>query len=67
LLDFGIANFMLPLNALLIALFAGWVINKASSRQEFRHGSRFFPLWRFALCYASPLAISGLIWSLLRP
>ncbi len=67
LLDFGIANFMLPLNALLIALFAGWVINKTSSRQEFRHGSRFFPLWRFALCYASPLAISGLIWSLLRP
>ena len=28
LLDFSIANFLLPLNALLISLFAGWVISK---------------------------------------
>jgi NSS family neurotransmitter:Na+ symporter len=66
ILDFGIANVMLPLNGLLIALFAGWVINKASTRAEFGSHGRLFPLWRFALCYASPLAIAGLMWSLIR-
>ena len=66
ILDFGIANVMLPLNGLLIALFAGWVINKASTRAEFGTHGRLFPLWRFALCYASPLAIAGLMWSLIR-
>jgi NSS family neurotransmitter:Na+ symporter len=66
LLDFGISNVMLPLNGLLIALFAGWVINKTTSRLEFAQGSTLFPLWRFALCYASPLAIVGLMWSLVR-
>lgn len=66
ILDFGIANVMLPLNGLLIALFAGWIINKASTRMEFSSGATVFPLWRFALCYASPLAIAGLMWSLIR-
>jgi NSS family neurotransmitter:Na+ symporter len=65
ILDFGIANVMLPLNGLLIALFAGWVLSKASTAAEFKSDRGVYQVWRFALCYASPLAIAGLMWSLL--
>lgn len=64
ILDFGIANFMLPLNGLLIALFAGWVIRRASTVDEFKGDGLVYKVWRFALCYLSPLAIAGLMWSL---
>ena len=34
LLDFFIANFLLPLNALLIALFAGWIMTRQTLLEE---------------------------------
>ena len=34
LLDFSIANFLLPLNALLIAVFAGWILTSKSILEE---------------------------------
>ncbi len=34
LLDFFIANFLLPLNAMLIAIFAGWIMTKRSLLEE---------------------------------
>jgi NSS family neurotransmitter:Na+ symporter len=34
LLDFAIANFLLPLNAMLIAIFAGWMMTRQSLLEE---------------------------------
>lgn len=34
LLDFAIANFLLPLNAMLIAIFAGWIMTRQSLLEE---------------------------------
>ena len=58
LLDFGIANFLLPLNALLIALFAGWVLSRGAAHEELGgFGGLWFGYWRFALRYLAPVAI----------
>lgn len=58
LLDFGIANFLLPLNALLITLFAGWVLRRSVARQELGEtGALWFRYWRFAVRYIAPIAI----------
>jgi NSS family neurotransmitter:Na+ symporter len=61
LMDFLVANIMLPLNALLIAVFAGWMMSRASTMDELgiTDGIRF-RYWRFILRFAAPLAF-GLI------
>ena len=65
--DFVTASILLPTNALLIALFAGWVVSSDAFRRElaFEHDS-FFALWQFLMRYVAPIAvlaimISGLI------
>ena len=61
LLDFIVSNLMLPLNGLLIALFAGWVISPRSALEglSLTEGA-LFHYWLFVLRYVAPLAI-GLI------
>lgn len=59
LLDFGIANLLLPLNALLIALFAGWVLRRETAAEEFGDGARWWlPYWRNSVRYFAPVAIA---------
>ncbi len=61
LLDFGVANVLLPLNALLITLFAGWVLSQSAARRELREsGALWFRYWRFVVRYLAPIAI-GLV------
>nr|VFJ94643.1 MAG: neurotransmitter:Na+ symporter, NSS family [Candidatus Kentron sp. LFY] len=61
LLDYLTSNIMLPLGGLLFALFAGWKMAKASTREELAVGDAFgFRLWRFLVRYVSPLGI-GLV------
>jgi NSS family neurotransmitter:Na+ symporter len=57
LLDYLAANIMLPLGGLLIALFGGWVMKQASSRDEFAMGEGAYGLWRIVIRYISPLAV----------
>ena len=67
LLDFGIANFLLPLNALLIALFAGWILKEATAIDEFASTSRaWLVFWRVAMRYLAPIAILLVFIDLLR-
>ena len=58
LLDFLVSNIMLPLNALLIAVFAGWFISREASLEELglTHGV-LYSCWRFILRYVAPTAI----------
>lgn len=64
-LDQGIANILLPLNALLIALFVGWAVGRAAERAELGMSGASFAAWRLALRFLAPVAIVGLIVSLL--
>ena len=65
--DFLTASVLLPVNALLIALFAGWIIASDALRRELAFKRNvYFTLWQVLMRYAAPIAvllilISGLI------
>lgn len=56
--DFFVASILIPVNALLIALFAGWVIKTTRFREELAFKSEFmFQVWRLLLKFIAPLAV----------
>ncbi|HKK23116.1 MAG TPA: sodium-dependent transporter [Pseudohaliea sp.] len=60
LLDFVTANIMLPLTGLLAAVFAGWAMSRASTREELEMGDgTAYRLWRFVIRYVTPLAVAA--------
>lgn len=65
--DFVVANFMLPLNALLIAVFAGWMMSRKSTLQELGlpDGPRY-AYWRFILRYVAPVAFGAIFYTSLN-
>ncbi|MDA5192852.1 sodium-dependent transporter [Govanella unica] len=65
ILDFGIANFLLPINALLIALFVGWAVNKKGTETEVKLSKPLFLLWQLVVRFLAPLAVVGLMISML--
>lgn len=61
-IDFVVANVMLPVNALLIALFAGWVLDRATIGAELGRGEGpWFAYWRFALRFLVPAAMIAIM------
>jgi neurotransmitter:Na+ symporter, NSS family len=60
LFEFVAANLMLPLGGLLIALFAGWAMAEASSRNELAMGPVAYGVWRVLVRYVAPLGV-GLV------
>ena len=61
LLDFLVSNLMLPINALLIAIFAGWIMSREAILEELGlQGSALLGYLRFILRYVAPVVI-GLI------
>lgn len=66
-LDFTIANVLLPINALLIALFAGWSLSRAVAHEELGIGDGvLFGYWRFAVRFLVPVALVLIIIDLWR-
>ncbi len=62
LLDFLVANVMLPINALLIALFAGWAMHRATISSEVGvSGGPWFGYWRLALRFLVPAALLAIM------
>ncbi len=58
LADFTVANLLLPANALLIAVFAGWVLKSTSVNEEFKTDPAAWKIyWRFANRFIAPVAI----------
>ncbi|HLR71614.1 MAG TPA: sodium-dependent transporter, partial [Pseudogracilibacillus sp.] len=59
--DFLVSNILMPIGALLIALFAAFKIPKKDLKREITEGSRFgvkiFALWLFLIKYIAPIAI----------
>jgi NSS family neurotransmitter:Na+ symporter len=64
LLDFSIANLLLPLNAMLIAVFSGWMMTRQSLLEEL--GVRSVALSRFlriVLRYIAPVLIFAIFYT----
>lgn len=60
--DFVIANFLLPLNAMLIALFVGWALSREASLDELGIGDSLrYRLWRLIIAVLAPVAIMGVM------
>lgn len=59
LIDFVVANVMMPFNALLLALFTGWAMSRKILSDQFGLpiDSQAFRLWQFSMKYIAPIAI----------
>ena len=57
LYDFLTANIMLPLGALLMAIFAGWLMSAEDTTEELAMGSSGYGLWRVLIRYVAPIGI----------
>lgn len=61
-IDFVIANFLLPANALLIAVFVAWALRSDISVEELGIGRGLrYRTWRFIIAVIAPLAIIGIM------
>ncbi len=56
-LDYLTANIMLPLGGLLIAIFAGWLMHKESTRAELNTTPTGYSIWLALVRFATPLLI----------
>lgn len=58
LVEFFTSNIALPIGGLLIAIFAGWVMCKGSTIDEFERGaSTGYATWRFLIRWVAPVAL----------
>jgi NSS family neurotransmitter:Na+ symporter len=58
LFDFVVSNLFIPVNGLLIALFAGWAMPHHSIIKELNlHNRYYISYWIFAMRYLAPIAI----------
>ena len=65
--DFTVANIILPLNALLIAGFSGWVLSRDAVDEEFAtDSSRWKTWWRVTNRFIAPIAILFVLVDLIR-
>ncbi|WP_019024726.1 MULTISPECIES: sodium-dependent transporter [unclassified Thioalkalivibrio] len=64
LLEHTAINILLPVSGLLIALFAGWVLPMAITRDELGRPTAAFHIWRLILRYIAPIALLTLFWQL---
>lgn len=58
--DMLTSSWMLPIVALFVSLFAGWVVKREVTLEEFRKGTAvrgLFPFWRFFMRWIVPIAI----------
>ena len=66
--DFTVANIILPVNALLIAGFAGWALSRQSADDEFGGQPTWWKTWwRFTNRYVAPIAIGIVLLDLVIP
>ncbi len=68
-LDYLASNWFLPVGGFLIALFTGWFLGRDAAKEELEEGSGplgwEFPLWRFLIRIAAPLAVGAIIVSVI--
>jgi NSS family neurotransmitter:Na+ symporter len=58
LFDYLTSNVLLPVGGVLIAVFAGWVLSRESSRDELAGSETLnYRVWRFLIRYISPIGV----------
>ena len=58
MLDYFSTKMLLPLGGLLIAVFAGWAVNKAASRDELTSlNAVTYEIWHFLIRFVVPPAL----------
>jgi NSS family neurotransmitter:Na+ symporter len=57
--DYMVSSVMMPLGGIFIAVFAGWILNKSITKDEFSiaHGVVGYKVWRFLLRYFVPVLL----------
>lgn len=67
IMDYTVANVLIPINALLIGLFAGWAMSNEMAEKQFgfAHGSKEFTLWRISTKYIATVAISIVVYMMI--
>lgn len=62
ILDFAVANLLLPLSGLVLAVFAGWVFSSESLREELGLADeKLLAVLKVALRYIAPVAIAAVL------
>lgn len=57
-IDKIVSNFLIPLEALGISIFASWVLDKVISKEQLSNaGEKFFNIWFFIVKWLCPIAI----------
>lgn len=54
-------NILTPLSAILIAIFAGWIMKRNVSSAELRFNPIIYNLWRFIIRYIAPVFIFAVV------
>ncbi|PHZ85888.1 sodium-dependent transporter [Paremcibacter congregatus] len=67
LMDFTVANIMLPVNALMLALFVGWSMSPDTLCEQvgFHRDSREFALLKTSVKYIAPVCISIVVYMMI--
>ena len=67
IMDFVVANIMLPINALLLALFTGWAMSRKliSDQIGYPLDSRGFFIWQFSTKYIAPICITIVVYMMI--
>jgi len=67
IMDYTVANVLIPINALMIGLFAGWAMTNEMAEKQFGLpvGSRGFMLWRVSTKYIATFAITLVVYMMI--
>ncbi len=67
IMDYTVANVLIPINALMIGLFAGWAMTNEMAEKQFgfSYGSKEFTLWRISTKYIATVAISIVVYMMM--
>ncbi len=57
-MDYVSNNIILPIGGVLIAVFAGWILDKKIAEEQMSLDMAFYPAWRILTRYVAPLAVS---------
>jgi NSS family neurotransmitter:Na+ symporter len=67
IMDYTVANVLIPINALMIGLFAGWAMSNELAEKQFgfAYGSPQFSLWRISTKYIATIAITIVVYGMI--
>src|SRR5690606_33945908 len=60
LIDYATSNIFLPLGGFFIAIFAAWILDRATSQGELDLDDSWYGVWRFIARYVSPVAVAAI-------